>query len=130
MSEIDALRARISACYKRIEHNKYLIGRLKPVKGIVAAKKGDFSKVMRLDKKILQEKYEWKGENYRTFQSKGNDLISEDADFQNKTLDHILDSLNNEITRLENENLKEFGLIGWLTAQINSLANTIENAAN
>lgn len=130
LAQQSAKQAEYNACSSRIGRCDYLLGRLRPVKEAVAAKKREFDSIQKEDKRITKSKQSWKGENYRSYQSKGAELLNEDNSFYIRTMDHILDSLNNEITRIENERLSEYGLLGRIGAALNSLANKIENFFN
>ena len=119
-----------NACEDRIEEYDYLLKRLKAAKETVSAQKSSFSKIKKDDKNTVKEKYKWKGSNYNKFKSKGSSMMDENDTYYNKSIDYVLDSLNNEITRIENLKMDEYGLLGKLGSAINSLANKIENFFN
>ena len=117
-------------CAARIEENEYLLRRLKPVRDTVAAQKKEFKQIKKEDKNTVKEKYSWEGKNYNDFKSKGNSMMDENEYYYKYSIDYVLDSLNNEITRIENNIMKEYGLLGSLGASINSLTNKIANFFN
>ena len=119
-----------NSCKARIEENEYLLKRLRSVKETVAEQKKAFKQIKKDDKNTIKDKYSWKGSNYNDFKSKGADLLDEDERYYKHSIDYVLDSLNNEITRIENEILKEYGLLGRLGSAINSLTNKIVNFFN
>ena len=115
----------------RIEDNNYKISRLKKTKATLIEQKAAFKRVKDDDRKLVQKRRTgFKGREFSSFQSKGSSLICENDAFLNASLDSALDAVNNEITRLENLNYNEYGLLGQLTSVINSLANKIENFFN
>lgn len=106
------------------------LDRLYPVKRVLAGEKSDFKTIKKDTKKYIEDDYEWLGSAYTEFLSKGEELNDECENFYKEQLDRVLDELNNEITRLENEISNKFGLLGRLGSEINSLANKIENFFN
>ena len=125
-----AKQAEKQACQKRIDNYDYLLRRLRPARDTVSELKSTFRTIKKEDKEIAEGKYKWSGQQYSKFKQKGNNIKSEDTYYCDNTLDHVLDSLNNEITRIENEKLKEVRLIGDLAAAINSISNSIRNFFN
>lgn len=123
-------RARRDACQRRINEYDYLLGRLRPAKESIADLKKDFKKNKKADEKLYDKKHDWEGSTYNSFKSKMGTLMSENESYYKYSLDHVLDSLNNEITRIENLRLKEYGLLGEIGSWINSLSNKIENFWN
>ncbi len=123
-------RSQYNACSDRIENYDYLIRRLKSAKERVAEQKRTFNTINKEDKKIYKKKYEWKGKNYDSFKIKGDVATDFNDDYYKNTLDYVLDSINNEITRLQNERMEEYGLLGQLGSKINSLGTKIENFFN
>ena len=123
-------RSQYNACSDRIENYDYLIRRLKNAKERVAEQKRTFNTINKEDKKIYKAKYEWKGKNYDSFKIKGNVATDFNDDYYKDTLDYVLDSINNEITRIQNKRIEEYGLLGRLGAKINSLGTKIENFFN
>lgn len=123
-------RSQYNACSDRIENYDYLIRRLKSAKERVAEQKRTFNTINKEDKKIYKEKYDWEGQKYNSFKIKGEVATDFNDDYYKNTLDYVLDSINNEITRLQNERMEEYGLLGQLGSKINSLGTKIENFFN
>ena len=118
------------SCESRIEDCDYLLRRLRSSKEDIAELKEAFKENKKRDKNLRDEKREWCGSTYDDFCSKMSNLIETNDTYYKKTIDHILDSINDEITRVENKRLKEYGLLGQLGSWINSLTNEIENFFN
>ena len=123
-------RSQYNACSDRIENYDYLIRRLKSAKERVAEQKRTFNTINKEDKKIYKETYDWEGQKYNSFKIKGEVATDFNDDYYKNTLDYVLDSINNEITRLQNERMEEYGLLGQLGSKINSLGTKIENFFN
>ena len=109
MSEYDDLvsqrnntQARYYACQNRIDSIEDRLRRLRPVKRTLSEKKSNFRSLQKDDQNTVEDSYSWKGDNYeRTFKTKGGYMVDEDQRFIDGPLDHMLDSINTEITRLE-----------------------------
>ena len=123
-------RSEYTACENRIGEYDYLLGRLRPVKQTLQEQKSNFSSIKKSDKNIINEKYAWKGVNYNDFKSSGDELEQVNNDYYKNTLDYLLDSINDEITRIENKRMQEKSLLGYLGSALNSIANEIENFLN
>lgn len=126
----DQTRAAYRRSEDKIEYYDYLLGRLRPVKNTVSGLKDSFRDIKRTDEKLMDAKREWTGQQYSDFLVKGADVEGSNNYYYTYVLDHVLDELNNEITRIENLRLKEYGILGSLGAKLNSLANAIENFFN
>ncbi len=118
------------AAQGRIASNNAKLSRLRTAQKRVTEQKADFKDILKTDKKVIQGSYSWQGSTFNSFQSKGDTIISENSGYYKHSLDYVLDGINDEITRLENQNMNEYGLIGRLGSLINSLANEIENFFN
>ena len=138
MSEYDDLiyqrdntQAQYNRCKGRIDSIDAKLRRLRPVKQTLSEKKKQFRTLKTEDERSLDDGYAWKGDNYeRKFKTKGAHMVDEDQRYIDGPLDRMLDSINNEITRLENERMNEYGLLGRLGSALNSLKNKIENFFN
>lgn len=119
-----------SAAQRRIDSNNAKLSRLRAAKKIMAAQKDDFDDIQKADKKTIRGSYSWQGSTFKTFQRRGEAVIDENSGYYKHSLDYVLDGINDEITRLENQNINEYGLLGHLGSLINSLANKIENFFN
>lgn len=123
-------QSQYNACESRIENCDYLLRRLRSVKEVITQEKRNFAAVITKDNRTVKEKYDFKGSNYDSFISKSSSMQLENTSYHKDSIDYVLDSLNNEITRIENQRLDEYGLLGKLGSALNSLANKIENFFN
>lgn len=130
VNERNRKQGQYAACQNRIESVEYLLGRLRPAKAAVQELKKTFKTIRKEDADLKKEKTEWKGDTYNMFSGKMYEVTATNDRYYTGSLDHVLDELNNEITRLENKRMREHGLLGELGAAINSLANKIENFFN
>ena len=117
-------------CENRIEDCEYLLSRLYKAKGTISGLKSSFKVIKNIDKNTGKESYDWKGSNKSTFDSYMDTLNGVNDTYYKGSLDYVLDQLNNEITRLENKKMSEYGLLGKLGSLLNSLGNKIENFFN
>ena len=122
-SQIWAIEARISDCEAKI-------GRLKPVKELLAAKKTEFKSFRESEKQIVDASYHWTGVNRDDFRRMGNELLSEEDQYYSLGLDTVHDAVNTKITELENRIANEVPILGSLYARLNDLANAVENVFN
>lgn len=125
-----AKQAEYRAAQDRIEECDYLLGRLRRAKEVIQAQKKEFKNIKKRDEDLVEDKCDWTGSNYDRYRSKGGSMLAEDEFYLKNSLDTVLDNLNNEITRIENQKYNEYGLLGRLSSAINSLANKIENFFN
>jgi len=77
-----------------------------------------------------EQKDTWTGVQYNSYNSYATGDFRGSYDQYYAKVDAILDSIYDEITRLENESSDIGGFIGWLGSSINSLWNEIEKLAN
>ena len=107
------------------------INRLKAAKETIAVKKVTFNNIKRNDKRTVEAKYEWAGSTYKKIiVNKGTDLIDENNNYYEDSIDHVLDAINDEITRLQNKRRSFLGSMNGLLSAINNLSNRIENYFN
>lgn len=123
-------QAQYKACETRIKNYDYLLSRLKPSKNALSELKESFKGCNKIDKDLYKDKFEWKGSTYNDFSLRMENLIDVNKEYLKHSLDRILDSINDEITRIENKKMEDYGLLGRLGSWINSLANKIENFFN
>ena len=128
--QISQAKAKRNACKERIEECDYLLRRLKSAKQSIVELKSSFKSNKKLDERLKKEKREWKGETCDKFKSKMGKVEDANNTYYKHSIDHVLDSLNNEITRIENKRMKEYGLLGEIGSWINNLSNKIENLLN
>ena len=114
----------------KIEDYDYLLRRLRNTKNTVSELKDQYKQLKRTDEKLLDAKRSWTGQQYDAFLRKGNNVEGDNNYYYKYVLDYVLDQLNNEITRIENLRLTEYGILGQLGAKLNSLVNAIENFFN
>lgn len=72
----------------------------------------------------------WAGDQYKTYNAYVSGEFRGSYDQYYAKTDAVLDSIYDEITRLENESRDVDGFIGWLESSINSLWNEIEKITN
>ncbi len=130
VSQKRSAQSRYNSCQSRIDNCNYLLRRLRKAKESISDLKKSFKDNKKLDEKLRKEKCDWEGFTYDSFKSKMSTLIDTNDDYFKGSIDKVLDSLNNEITRIENKRMSEYGLLGELGSWINSLANKIENFFN
>lgn len=119
-----------NACKDRIEDCNYLIQRLKRAKSTLTEQKSNYKSIKQQDSATISKNYKWEGTQYNRFKTLGNSLLDEDNYYYKNEIDRVLDSINDEITRLENQQMKDYGVLGQLGSWINSLGNKIENFFN
>lgn len=78
---------------------------------------------------ITNKHYNWKGKKHNKFKTNGNLLVDEYKQYVN-SIDHIMDSINYEITHLKNSIDDQWGLIGYLRKQVRNLSTQIKNLLN
>lgn len=130
ISRHDNARQQYNTSMRRIEEYNYTIRRLKNVKTMISDEKKAFKTLKKADEGILDAKRNWEGQTKTVFLIKGKAMTSENDYYYKKSLDRILDALNDEITMLENKRNREYGILGDLASLINSLVNEIENFFN
>ncbi|MBM6694901.1 DUF5082 family protein [Pseudoflavonifractor capillosus] len=130
VSQKSSAQSQYNACSSRIEDCDYLLRRLRPAKESIVELKEAFKSNRNADKDLYDEKHDWKGSTYNLFNAKMSTLIEVNDIYYKDSIDHVLDSLNDEITRIENQRMREYGLLGRLGSWINNLSNEIENFFN
>ena len=123
-------KSKKDACSARIENYDSLLSRLRKTKEEISDLKANFKQIKKKDKNLRKEKFDWKGYTYDNFKEKMENVEDANEKYFKNSLDHVLDSLNNEITRIQNERSYEKGLLGRLEATLNSLRNRIRNFWN
>ena len=113
----------------RIHEYDYLLSRLRPAYRELYDEKHTFREIWAQENKNANEKRDWKGSHYNRFETDANMICEEDRSYH-RSLDYTLDALNDEITRIENLRMQEYGILGRLGSWINTLANKIENFFN
>lgn len=126
----NTLQTEISSLNSEITTIRSKVKRLRQAMKTVSQEKSNFKKTKKNTKKCVEDDYTWTGKKYSDFLDKGSELDSESENYYKYQLDRIEDELNNEITYLENIILKKLGLIGTLSAEVNSLITKIENFFN
>ena len=130
VSQKDTTRSQYNACENRIGDYEYLIRQLKRKKETVTELKKSYKTHKKTTKEIHEEDHKWTGSTYKSFSKKMDAVETADEDYYTNSLDYVLDSINNEITRLENLKRDDSNLLGWLGNKLNSLINKIENYWN
>lgn len=129
-AQISSAESQIDGCNAYIAELQEKIARLKEVKPIVSGVKNNLLNAeMELNGKIaMQER--WRGDNKIAYDEAACDKIFVPYEKYYDGVDDILDSINDEITRMENEIYEQQGLIGRLRAWCNSLWNELANLFN
>lgn len=130
VNQKESKQRQYNATQDRIEECDYLLRRLKKAKETLSSQKSTFRKIKRADQDLVDKGYDWTGSTHSAFLSKGGSMEQEDEYYLGHSLDYVLDSLNNEITRIENKRNREYGILGELASAINWLGNKIENFFN
>lgn len=130
VNERNRTQSSYDATEQRIENYTAQLKRLYPIKTIIVNQKETFDTIRKNTDKVLDAERSWKGANYDAYITEGGWLSDENLSFRDKSLDHILDSLNNRITEIENARNDEYGILGKLASALNSLCNKIENFFN
>lgn len=115
-------------------HHDYLrtqdkLERLRSVRQTLYDCCDSFRGVKKSVRRVIRDDYDWTGENFSRFSTYSSSLMDEN-DAYCRNLDAARDAINDEITRLENDMYRQEGLIGYLRALLNSLANEIQNLFN
>jgi len=130
---LQSLYDQLNNAIRQRDSNNAKIRRLKSAKTVVQSSKNQLSS--RRDqlrtKANSQDTYgEWTGDSQKdTRYLLENDIIGE-YNYYIKRVDARLDDICDEITWLENENFRLFGVIGYLQSSINNLLNEMEKAMN
>lgn len=131
-------RYRMANCRAQISDNKTAIAnlegkieRLKRVRDIVHTKKEEVgTTTSNMVRSLEAVSYlMWCGRNRTSFGNREGEILTSCHMFQND-IDALEDALNNEITRLENEQYEYEGAIGQLWIVLNDLGNWLTNLLN
>lgn len=114
-----------------IENLNNKIDRLQPVKDKVSELKERFkNEVLDPDKKVLDDAKTWKGSTCNHFKDAKRAPIKEENESYYQNLDYILDSMEDELTRLKNEASDKNGLLGKVESWLRTIGNEITKAFN
>ena len=89
----------------------------------------DQAKVTKKTDKKVNNKKEWKGQNYSEFDQARDEMVAKDKKYID-VVDDIMDDINIEIAKLENDFNGQSTLIGKLSGQLNILNTKIQNFFN
>lgn len=129
-SEIAEANSRIAECQRTINSCRGKISRLKAAKDSMVSQKDGVQEMKRMARNNHGDIDDWKGKKQQEYEKLVEDgLLTGYGDYEEQT-DRVLDEINNEITRLENQINDQDGLVGWLKSKVNSLGNYIENLFN
>lgn len=107
------------------------IDRLQPVKDEVSKLKERFkSEVLDPDKKVLDDAKTWKGSTCNHFKDAKRAPIKEENELYFQYLDVILDSMEDELTGLKNEESDMNGYLGKVETWLRTIGNEITKAVN
>ena len=129
-SLIDEARGRYTARQNRIEERQHDLNRLNQAKQLVAEQKSALGSLNSIEWEVYHAPRLWKGATHQDLLNRGDDIVEKNDLYKKNYIDAALDALNLETTRLENENFKEYGIIGEIAAQINTWVNQLENLIN
>jgi predicted nucleic acid-binding Zn-ribbon protein len=117
--------------YERQQQNiSEKLRRLRAAKSAVSDIKNNIAGITKRVKKSTDQLGQWRGNEYKWLKSfVENDMASNYGRYH-KDVDTVLDHICDEITRLENENSRLGGVIGFLKNAINDLTNEIEKLLN
>lgn len=122
--QINSHQSSINAASSAITSIEEKLGRLRNVKSSIVSIQQEVSNI-KFSIKHKNNRPGWEGKNKDTLNTDWDGFISEYETFQ-RELDTYFDSICDEITRLENQQQEQNGIIGWCYSQINSLGNMIE----
>lgn len=130
---LSALYAQLHAAQREKAENDRKIARLKPAKKSMQQIKNRLEDRSRRQKSTARkdETYcGWVGKTQQKAEDNFGSSIPSEYSRYIRSVDSVLDAICDEITRLENENARLLGLIGYLIATINSILNAMEKATN
>lgn len=137
MSYIDGLRSQMYDTERSIDNYKSKkitvdekIVALKEARKEVAGIKKDISRQDATAEYIFGYLDNWKGSNYDEYEEQVHSGLKEEYKQYYNKVDDVLDSINDEITRLRNESYDLDNSLKWLQSKINILFNEIRNAMN
>lgn len=128
-----SLYAQLDAVRRQVSANNSNISRLKTAKRLLQQSKSQLNTHRRqlASKANNSDTYQgWKGQTQSNSRGFLSDIVIAEYRSFITSVDNRLDAVCDEITRLENENYRLGGHIGYLTASINSLLNELETATN
>lgn len=102
--------------------------RLEVVYKAIDELKDQAKKAKKTDKKVNNKK-EWKGQNYNKFDHSREEMVTKDKNYID-VIDDIMDDINIEIAKLENDFYGHSTLLGKLSGQLNILDAKIRNFFN
>lgn len=105
------------------------IDRLKAAKKIISPEKRAFVSIKMNIQYIAYGSYQWKGENFDSFNGDVNDFFS-DSNKYYLSIDDALDDINNKITELKNRMDENNDIIGWCRSRLRDIGTMIENCFN
>ncbi len=127
-------KASAQAQYKsskaNIEECEYTLRRLRAAKQSIEEIKSAYKDVKQSDERVRGMDHKWLGQTFHQFDAKLLSVVQTNDKYYSDSIDYVLDTLNNEITNLENEKMRENGILGELASWINNLTNKIENFFN
>ena len=130
---IESLNAQLTGTRQKVERNRRKIRRLNTAKSQVAQIKRNLeSRLRQLNRKgSNKDTYgDWTGDKQKHFQNFIPDSVAPEYQMLIYAVDNRLDAICDEITALQNENLRLNGVIGDILASINWLKNQVETSTN
>jgi hypothetical protein len=101
------------------------IERLQKVKSAIEGERDDFDSIKRIVGTMTNQNYNWKGKTFDDYRTLTDSLNIGNTNYYN-SLENILNRLNEEIVRLENEIYSNEGSINSLRSLLDRLVTEIE----
>lgn len=130
---LSSLYAQLHAAQRQKAENDRKIARLKPAKSSMQQIKGRLQNRASSQKSVARNDSTycgWVGSTQQETETLFASDIPKEYSYYIRSVDYVLDAICDEITRLENDNARLLGLIGYLIAAINSILNAMETATN
>lgn len=108
---------------------KQKIARLEAAYDYITTIKSDFKTVKKQVTSYIEEDRQWAGENKETMDGHMTTYSSYNITYY-KYIDDVHDTINNEITALENEMREGTGIFANLVSTINSIGTALQNWLN
>ncbi len=105
------------------------IDRLRKTKELIVRQYEYYYSLKNREKSYIDESRRWKGSLFGAYSQYGEKVKTEDQNYYRGINTNIIDEINNEMTRLENQKYSD-SVLGDLRRAINNLGNAIRNWAN
>lgn len=136
MSELSVLRNKRSAkisekrrCEVKIEEIEEKLTRMRSAKEKMTSFKADVLAHKNGTKGMKDDVVQWEGDKKNHHLSEA-EALSDELESYYRDTDKALDSICDVITSLENEKIRQAGILGGIISAINSIGNEIEKLLN